>query len=225
MVYIGSWDSKTYALDQKDGSLKWSFQAGTDPEKNNQVGFQSSPCVAGKVLYTGCRDSHCYALDALTGAKIWEQKWGTAWVSNTAAFDGSTVFIGTNPFKAFDATTGKQKFVFNGRSGVFSSPALTGGDTLYFGSLIGSLFAIDAKTGTQLWEFKTDAAKADRLKVIGPEGTWDQAAFATTFGDFEEDYITMFKRFSVGSVISSPLVDGGEIFFGSADGNLYALKG
>ena len=32
------------------------------------------------------------------------------------------------------------------------------------------------------------------------------------------------RQFRVGSVFSSPLVVGGVVFFGSTDGNLYALE-
>lgn len=222
-VFIGSWDSYLYALDAATGKEKWRFKTGEDSVNFNQVGFQSSPAVAGGTVYVGCRDAHVYAIDAATGRKKWDYSTGDAWVSNTPAVSGGVVYVGTNPFNALDANTGKLLYSFQARSGVFSSPAIAG-DTAYFGSLIGSLFAIDTKTGKQVWEFKTEGAKTDPLKVLASDGKWNQAAFAPVFNDFQDDYITMYKRFTVGSVLSSPVLDNGEIYFGSTDGFLYALQ-
>lgn len=224
-VYIGSWDSFLYALDAATGKEKWRFKTGEDPINHNQVGFQSSPAVADGTVYVGCRDAHVYAIDAATGLKKWDYSTGNAWVSNTPAVSGGVVYVGTNPFTALDAGTGKLLYSFGGGIGIFSSAALAGkeGDTAYFGSLIGTLYALDTKSGKPLWEFKTDAAKTDPLKLIGPDGKWNLASFAPMFNDFEDDYVRMFKRFSVGSIVSSPVIDKGEIFFGSTDGFLYAL--
>jgi outer membrane protein assembly factor BamB len=36
--------------------------------------------------------------------------------------------------------------------------------------------------------------------------------------------VGLYKMFSVGAIASSPAVDRGTIYFGSADGNLYALQ-
>lgn len=221
-IYIGSWDSCLYALDADNGKEKWKFKAGEDFVNFNQVGFQSSPTVADGVVYIGCRDSHVYAIDALTGNKKWEYSTGNAWVSNTPAVRDGVVYVGTNPFNALDAKTGKLLYSFSGGAGVFSSPALAG-DFAYFGGLIGNFFAVDTKSGKLVWEFKTDGAKKDVLKVIGGDGKWNPAAFSSVFNDFQDDYIIMSKRFSAGAVLSSPVVDGGEIYFGSTDGNLYAL--
>jgi len=37
-------------------------------------------------------------------------------------------------------------------------------------------------------------------------------------------YVYWYKNFSLGAIVSSPVVDSGVIFFGSTDGNLYALQ-
>ncbi len=37
-------------------------------------------------------------------------------------------------------------------------------------------------------------------------------------------YIDAYKFMSVGAIMSSPVVDKGVVYFGSMDGNLYALQ-
>ena len=223
VIYIGSWDSNLYALDAATGKEKWRFKAGEDPDKFNQVGFQSSPTVVDGIVYIGCRDSHVYAIDAATGQKKWEYSTGIYWVSNTPAVVNGVVYVGTTPFTALDAKTGKLLYEFKPGVGVFSSPAVSGG-MVYFGGLTGNLFALDTATGKMAWEFKTDGAKNDPFKLIGPDGKWSSTAFPSSFNDFGDMYINMYKRFTIGWILSSPVVDKGEVIFGSTDGNLYVLQ-
>ena len=98
------------------------------------------------------------------------------------------------------------------------------GDLAYIGGYNERLSALDAKSGKLVWEFQTEASKKDPLRVLNPNGTWNNTAFTPTFYDFQDDYIDMYRRFSVGSIMSSPVIDHGEIYFGSTDGFLYALR-
>jgi len=52
----------------------------------------------------------------------------------------------------------------------------------------------------------------------------NQESFAPVFGDFEDMYLDLYKFISVGAIISSPVVDHGAVYFGSMDGNVYALQ-
>src|SRR5262249_52706179 len=106
---------------------------------------------------------------------------------------------------------------------IFSSPALAG-DLAYIGNHNGKLYAVDAKTGKLAWEFQTEASKKNADKVLNADGSLDQDAFAPVFGDFEDMYLQFGKFMSIGAIFSSPAVDKGMVFFGSADGNVYALN-
>lgn len=226
-VYIGSWDSYLYAIDADSGQQKWSFQAGEDPKIHNQVGFQSSPTVVDGVVYVGCRDAHVYAIDAATGRKKWDYPASKSWVNGTPAVRDGMVYVGTSDssrFMALDAKTGRLRFNFDARAYMFSSAALAG-DLAYVGDHNGRLYAIDARSGKLAWEFQTDAAKADPLKILNPDGSLNQEVlFAPVFNDFEDMYVSVFKFASIGAIMSSPVVDKGVVYFGSMDGSLYALK-
>ena len=226
VVYIGSWDSYLYALDAETGQLRWSFKTGEDPVIHNQQGFQSSAAVVDGTVYVGCRDAHVYAIDALTGRKKWDYPTSKSWVIGTPAVRDGVVYVGTSDsarFMALDAQLGRLRFNFDAKAYIFSSAALAGG-MAYVGSHNGKLYALDTKTGKLEWEFQTDASKADPLKVLNPDGSFNQDAFAPLFGDFEDMYLDFYRYRSVGAVMSSPAVAGGVVFFGSMDGNLYALQ-
>ena len=225
IVYVGSFDSRLYALDAETGQQKWVFQGGLDPAVHNQVGFQSSPAVVDGVVYIGSRDAHVYAIDAITGNKKWDYPTSKSWVNTTPAMRDGVVYAGTSDssrLMALDAKTGRLRFNFDTKAYVFSSPALAG-NTVYVGSHNGKLYAIDVTSGALRWSFQTDASKADPMKLLNPDGSLNQDSFTSVFGDFQDMYIDFFRFTTIGAIVSSPAVADGVVYFGSADGNLYAL--
>ncbi len=225
-LYIGSWDSYLYAIDADSGQEKWAFKAGDDPAIHNQVGFQSSPAVVDGTVYVGCRDAHVYAIDAATGRKKWDYPASKSWVNGTPAVRDGVVYVSTSDssrFMALDAKNGRLRFNFDAKAYMFSSAALAG-DLAYVGDHNGKLYAIDIKSGKLAWEFQTEASKTDPLKVLNPDGSLNlEALFAPVFNDFEDMYVDFYKFVTIGAIMSSPVVDKGVVYFGSMDGNLYAL--
>jgi outer membrane protein assembly factor BamB len=126
-------------------------------------------------------------------------------------------------FMALDAKTGRLRFNLKLGAYVFSSAALAG-DLAYVGNHNGSLYAIDTKSGKIAWQFQTDSAKKNELKVLNPDGTLNESAFAPIFGDFEDIYVDFYFFRSIGAIMSSPAVDQGVVYVGSMDGNVYALQ-
>ena len=226
-LYIGSWDSYLYALDTETGLEKWSFKTGEDPTIHNQVGFQSSPAVVDGTVYVGCRDAHVYAIDAATGHKKWDYPTSKSWVIGTPAVRDGVVYVGTSDssrFMALDAKNGRLRFNFDAKAYVFSSAALAG-DLAYVGDHNGRLYAINIKSGKLAWEFQAPGSKADPLKILNSDGSLNQEVlYAPVFGDFEDMYIGIYKFTTIGSIMSSQVVDKGVVYFGSMDGNLYALQ-
>jgi len=223
-VYVGSWDSYLYALDAETGAEKWRFKTGEDPIYHNQVGFQSSPAVVDGTVYVGCRDGHVYAVDAMTGAKKWDYSTSQSWVNGTPAVRDGVVYVGTSDthrFHALDAKTGRLLWVFDAKALIFGSAALAG-DLAYVGSFNGRLFAIDVKSGQLAWEFQTESSKSDPMKALDSDGSTTKPQ--PVFHNFMDMTLYLYRMFSVGAILSSPVVDRGAVYFGSADGNVYALQ-
>ena len=224
VVYIGSWDRYLYALRAEDGSLLWKFETGDDTEIYNHVGIASSAAVAGGVVYFGCRDGHFYAVDAKTGKERWNHDNKQGWVIASPAVRGGTVYFPTSDgmrFKALDGATGKLVFDLANNAVSFSSPAIAR-DTVFFGSSDGWLHAVDLKTGRALSDFQTEGSKQNAAKYIDDKGRIKEDAL---YPDFTLDGIILGleRMFSLGSVLSSPVVDGGVVYVGSTDGFLYAI--
>ena len=224
-VYVGSWNSRLYAIDAKTGAERWRFQAGTDELIHNQVGFQSSPAVAGGLVYVGCRDANLYAIDAATGQERWRFPTHGSWVVGSPAVAGGRVFFATSDSSlvhAVDAASGKAVWQQTSGAYMFSSPALAGG-VLLVGVLNGTLEARDAATGTLLWDYRTEASKANEGWVLTADRRFNGPLLFSSFWR-ERWAVAIERQAGVGSFFSSPLVAGGVVYVGSADGRLYALE-
>jgi outer membrane protein assembly factor BamB len=224
-VYIGSWDSYLYALDAATGTQKWRFKTGEDPKIHNQVGLQSSPAVADGMVYVGCRDSNLYAVDAATGEKKWAYNNKGSWVIGSPAVHNGKVYFATSDsalFHVVDARTGVEAYSLAFTWPMFSSPAIAG-NTLYIGTHEGKLMAIDIADQKLSWTFQTDASKESGPKYTLPNGKPNyNAAFADFF--YDDVVVGVDKLLSVGAILSSPVIVEKAIYFGSTDGNLYALE-
>jgi outer membrane protein assembly factor BamB len=223
-VFFGSWDSYLYALNSANGSLRWKFKTGTDTLYYNQVGFQSSPVVYKGVVYSGCRDSHIWAINDKTGELKWKYFNNGSWVIVTPAIHNDTLYFttsDTHKFIALSSADGRELYTVDCRTFGFSSPAITDG-IVYLGTFGGSLMALKSKNGDLLWEFRTEAARINKDSIINTKGEFDSPKIFK-----ENSYSGMLKSmdilYSLGSILSSPAVANGKIYFGSTDGTVYGL--
>jgi outer membrane protein assembly factor BamB len=224
VVYIGSWDRNLYALNADTGAVIWTFQTGDDPVIHNQIGIASSAAVAGGVVFFGCRDGHFYAVDAKTGKEKWNIDNHKGWVIASPAVRDGVVYFPTadgQRFKAVKAATGEAVFDIGMKAVSFSSPAVAG-DTAYVGASDGWLHAVDLKSGKLAAEFQTDGSKANASKYIDANGRIAGSVYpdATLDGMI----VGLDRMFSLGSILSSPVVADGTVYVGSADGHVYALR-
>jgi outer membrane protein assembly factor BamB len=224
-LFIGSWDTYIYALDAATGTERWRFKTGDDPKIHNHVGIQSSPVVSDGLVYVGCRDANLYALDARSGAKVWAIDNKGSWVIGSPAVSQGMVYFTTSDggmFHAADARTGAEAFALRFEWPMFSSPAVAG-PFVYVGSHAGKLLAINTATHAVAWTFQTEASRQLLPGLSNEKGEPNYAAAMASM--FYDDVVAgVQKMFSVGAILSSPVVVNRTIYVGSADGYLYALN-
>ena len=142
---------------------------------------------------------------ALKGVK-WSFQTGDRVVSSAVHADG-VVYFGSDDghVYALDAETGKQRWKHATGGPVPSTPALADG-SLYVVSYDGKLYALNARTGARRWKFSTAGER--RFEAKGVHGFQPRTQ---TFPDPYDSYL------------SSPVVVGETVYFGSGDGRLYAV--
>ena len=128
-------------------------------------------------------------------------------VNSSPAVVAGTVYLGSNDgnLYAIEAATGVKKWAFAAKSRIPSSPAVANG-LVYFASYDGNFYAVDAASGKLAWKFAIPGERrfaATHLHGSQPVGE------------------TMPDPFDV--YLSSPAVWNGAVYFGSGDGNVYAL--
>jgi outer membrane protein assembly factor BamB len=141
----------------------------------------------------------------LKGVK-WAFKTHGEVVSSPAIVDG-VVYVGSNDGRlyAIDQQSGSRKWAFATEARIASSPAVNQG-LVYFNSYDGNFYAVDTATGKLRWKFRNAGERryaATHLHGSLPAGE------------------TMPDPFDVYQ--SSPAVFNGAVYFGSGDGNIYAL--
>lgn len=224
-VVVGSWDGRLHALDAATGRELWQVQTGVDALMANQQGFQSSPAITGDTVIVGCRDAHLYAFDLASGRERWRFPTGMSWVVTTPAVQDGRVHFATSDSSlvyALDQATGRPLWQQQASAFMFASPSLAGG-VLLQGVLNGSLQARDRATGGLLWEFRTEAARANNGWALSRDGRFN-AALLYPRGWHDTMAIGAARQEAIGSFFATPLVVGRTIYVGSADGRLYALR-
>jgi outer membrane protein assembly factor BamB len=189
------------------------------------TGIPGSAAVANGAVYFGCRDANLYALDAATGALKWKVPNDGSWViASPAVADGVVYYTSSDShrFQALDANSGKVLFWLPTGVYSFSSPAIAG-SRAYFGTFDGQLHAVDLEKHSYAGAFATPGSSVNGPRYLGPDGALNADGVWT--GDTLDDMIVNIrtKLFSLGSILSSPAVQDGVVYFGSVDGKLYAL--
>jgi outer membrane protein assembly factor BamB len=225
VVFIGSWDRNMYALDAASGRELWRYTTGNDTTIYNQIGIASSAAISNGIVFFGCRDGHFYALDARMGTLKWRHDNKMGWVIASPAVKDGIVYFPTSDgtrFKALDGATGALKYSIENKAVSFSSPAIVN-DVVYFGSSDGWLHAMDIRTGAMKAEFQSDGSKLNGPRYTDANGrlkTGDMYPSRTLDGMM----IGLNTMFTLGSILSSPVIADGVLYVGSTDGNLYALR-
>ena len=239
-----------YAFDASTGNLTW---------KHSASGWTNcSPVVYGNKVYWGY-SSEVECLDARSGNVTWRfgtMSNGNSPNSSDGAYSGTSSFsisngilyIGTwhETVQAWDSATGKYLWSGNTKGSVsHSTPAIANGviyaSTSFGGTAgrmdAGGVSAIDAKTGTSLWNTTVGSisyscpAVADGLVFVGSDvgptsnPSLPQVTDGHTIHAFDAATGETVWAFSTGGeVYSSPAVAYGVVYIGSNDGNVYAIS-
>jgi eukaryotic-like serine/threonine-protein kinase len=168
-----------------------------------------SVCADASMFRGGPEHRGVYNTEGVPTFSQVKWKFHTAgFVISSPAFFGDAVFVGGTDgnFYAVSSESGTLKWKFEAKNRITSSPAVSGG-LVYFGAYDGNFYALDAATGQLKWKFQTAGERryaARHLHGSQPAGE--------TMPDPFDFYL------------SSPVVWNGGVFFGSGDGNVYALN-
>lgn len=153
-IYFGSSDGNVYAVDAKDGTLKWKFTT-------NGV-IHTSPLLYKNTVYIGSWDTFMYAIDAGTGKEKWKFKTGDkmpmSGIQASATVYNDRIYFGARDafFYALNAASGELAWKYPAEGSWILSTAAVQDGTIYVGTSDTFLMlALDANTGQEKRKFKT----------------------------------------------------------------------
>jgi outer membrane protein assembly factor BamB len=217
-VFVGSEDGNVSALSGASGQftqIDWTFNTGDT--------VQSSPTLAGGVVYVGSDDGVVFAINASNGDSEWNFSTNGPVDSSPTVADG-VVYVGSGDGNvyALSAATGTELWSF-GTGGAVSSPAVASG-TVYVGSGNGEVYALDAATGDELWSYDT-ADGAGKTGAGSPAVAGGTVYVGSDSGVYALSAATGAELWNGGPAFAGgPTVANGVVYIGSAFRQVYALS-
>ncbi len=213
VVYVGSTNGMFYAVDAKDGRYLWMFVAGRP--------IHGAAAASDDAVYFVCDNGFLFKLERKSGKELWRYDLGDAQSSRVLVhletqemdwdvygprpllLDG-VVYVGAGDggFHAVDADSGQRKWRFAAKQKI-RGDAVAHGTSVLFASFDMHAYAVDLRSGTEVWRKMTGgpvptgpALIGDRL-VVGNRGS---ALAALDPATGEKRWVTMFWGSSVESV-------------------------
>lgn len=212
-VAFGSEDGKLYLTDAKTGKKTWEYKA--------EGPIRCSPSKAEGQIFIGSDDRKLYSINILGRNTTWSIR-NEGPVRSSPYPSVSYLYYGTegNEFLCVNYR-GQVEWRYYTKRAVTSSCTVSDG-IVFFTSLDGFLYALDAKTGWVFWRFRMGKGS-----ISSPVLSGDYVYVGSADGNIycvEKSRSQEVWRFTTGyQVSSSPVIVNNVLYCGSADGKFYAL--
>lgn len=220
-VYVGSFDGTFYALDYSNGNVDWTFKTVGDAY------FPKGEIQKGATLYQnsvifGSRDYNIYALNVDTGRGLWNMKERGSWVIASPLVFEDEIYFGTSDthrFYGLKADNGDVKWSIPLNMRVYGE-AIASGEQVIFGCFNGKLYGLNTENGLIEQLFQTEGSKKNYYNVFKADDSFKDG-FELYGNEMEASEK---KILELGSILSTPILDNGIIYFGDANGIIYAVQ-
>ena len=213
-VYVAKGDGKLYALSAADGHTLWTYSSEQE--------LRSAPAFGAGYVFLGEQNGKLSFIDPKSGKRV--TGGGAGGPVNTPAVSEGTLF-----FSSWDGSVQAVKikgvvpqWKTDAGDPVTTAPSVSGGK-VFVGTARGNIAAMDAKSGGVLWQFNTQGGTVSACPVCaeglvfagGGQGVLSILDAAT--GKLRSTFATG------GGITGTPAFEGGVLYLGSGDGNLYAI--
>jgi outer membrane protein assembly factor BamB len=189
-VYLGTDDGFIYAVDPKDGRIRWSYKSRGAIERRPELG--------GDAVYFSTASDRVVALDPRTGKSVWQYEREAPEGFTIHGHAGprlsrGTLFAGFSDGYLVGLNAGTGDVIWARSLAAASeqyvdadaTPAVLNGDLVLASSYSGGLYALNATSGDVRWRLNVEGATGvqvigDRLFFAAPR---DGLTAATTSGE------------------------------------------
>jgi outer membrane protein assembly factor BamB len=241
VVLVGSRDGVLHGVSASDGAPRWRLEAG--PDLPLAWGFEgwdyimSSPTLADGTAYWGSGDGRVYAVDPQNGDERWRFDTGGRIRATPAVAEGLLVIGNSDGFIfGLDAQSGEPIWRFEtagvrlnsvdfgfDRKQVSASAAISEG-MVYVGSRDASLYALDARDGTQRWSYGEESSWIITTAAVSPDRVFSGRSSSGIIRALDrETGEEVWAIEAQAYVYSSPLLVKSTLYVGQGDGDFVAL--
>jgi outer membrane protein assembly factor BamB len=175
-LYVASSNGRVYSLDKGSGDENWKredipvlTENAEKPEK-----LWTSPVVHDGAVYVSTFDGHIYVLSAETGELLeWSFESEAGFASSPVIYE-DTLYVGSFDRHLYAIGIGSNispmwKFPQEGPAGNwFWAPPIVSEGIVYASCLDGKVYALDAETGKELWQFESQDSRGKPAAVVSP---------------------------------------------------------
>ena len=213
-IYFGSEDGRLHVISSRTGTPFWTYYADGP--------IHSSPYIADRHVFLGADDSHLHIVNASTGRRAIKMDLGGS-IRSTPLVAHEKIYVGVESGEFFCLDfRGKIKWRVRSKRAITSSPAMLD-EVIYFGSVDGMLYAVDANTGWGIWRFRMNRGTISSPCILNNRvfiGSADGNIYCIDAQTSKEIW-----RFETeDQVSSSPLIHQESILIGGVDGYIYCIE-
>ncbi|MCK5022682.1 MAG: PQQ-like beta-propeller repeat protein [Candidatus Aenigmarchaeota archaeon] len=213
-LFVGSYDKNLYCLNL-DGKEMWRFSTGGK--------ITSSPFVHENIVLIGSNDGYLYAVERDSGKEVWKFKTGD-WISSSPVVCNEKIYIGSYDSNVYCLNLdGKEIWRFKMGAemwGMHESPSVYKG-ILYFASMDGYLYAVNAETGKEKWKVMTGKYGNAIQPMVNSQFILHPSRDGILYA-FDHNGKEIW-RFNLGNLPNAPVVYKDRIFIGNESGTLRSL--
>jgi eukaryotic-like serine/threonine-protein kinase len=206
------------AFDFETGAERW--QVLEDHEISYQI-------ASNDTIFAVVDSRNLYALDPATGQELWHTRVDGIQANSMVAVD-SSVYCRTDfgGDLALNHSDGSERWCFEERADDYYSSIAVHGETLYFGSLSGALFALDTETGSKRWQLVIPAGEVQsQSKVLLAEGTLYLRDYQGSLYALDPESRTDLWRTPADATFSLSAMHNGRVYGSNAELGACALDG
>lgn len=225
-VYVLGGNNVAHSLNAKTGKLNWVYTRRD--ASNLSIRGGSQPLISGNIVYFGFSDGALVALSRSSGSVVWEVNLNPNKrfrdVDASPILEGDIIYISSYDGQLYALQKSDGKTIWTVNEGGYEE-VLIAGKTIFLSATSGKILAIEKATGKIIWSktnpkgLSTGPALWRGVLLVGEMGG------ALRFLDGRTgEYLNSFEPGR--GVTSKPYVDKNtnQVYFISADANLYALR-
>ncbi|MCX6355180.1 MAG: PQQ-binding-like beta-propeller repeat protein [Candidatus Aureabacteria bacterium] len=223
----GAGDNTISAL-SFEGGLLWSYRTGNGVQGTCALSSGGSICGSSGSIYCGSNDNRFYALTRM-GSFVWSYRTEGANDAPPSEGDDGTIYFGSTGNRFYAVSNGGSlKWSYATGGAIHGCASLGDQGDIYFGALDHRIYSVRS-AGSLLWSYCFEVSLVTGLEggvVIGSDGAlyFGTTSIVTALTAMESSGTVRWTYYTDDSYGTPALSNGGTIYFGSDDNEMWALN-